>query len=121
MSAVSTQEDHLHERRFFRAIADFPVTIIVPGHELVLSGAAVDISRGGMRVSTTTDLPAGQPIVLRFTLPASDREMLVRAKIALTFFDASTKRYAHGVAFTQYTSGDHEKIAAFVASKQPTT
>lgn len=45
--------------------------------------------------------------------------MLVRAKIALTFFDASTKRYAHGVAFTQYTSGDHEKIAAFVASKQP--
>jgi hypothetical protein len=47
--------------------------------------------------------------------------MLVRAKIALTFFDASTKRYAHGVAFTQYTSSDHEKITAFVASKQPTT
>jgi c-di-GMP-binding flagellar brake protein YcgR len=116
---VSTQEDRSHERRFFRAIVDFPVTIIVPGHELVLTGAAVDLSRGGMRITTTTDLPAGQPIVLRFTLPSHDKEMLVRAKIALTFFDASTKRYAHGVAFTQYTSGDHEKIATFVASKQP--
>ena len=39
--------------------------------------------------------------------------MLVRAKIALTFYDNSTKRYAHGVAFTQYTSSDHEKIAAY--------
>ena len=116
---MSTQEDRSHERRFFRAIVDFPVTIIVPGHELVLTGAAVDLSRGGMRITTTTDLPAGQPIVLRFTLPSSDREMLVRAKIALTFYDNSTKRYAHGVAFTQYTSSDHEKIAAYVAAQQP--
>jgi len=69
VSAVSTQEDHSHERRFFRAIVDFPVTIIVPGHELVLSGAAVDLSRGGMRITTTTDLPAGQPFcVLRCRL-----------------------------------------------------
>ncbi|HTX57646.1 MAG TPA: PilZ domain-containing protein [Candidatus Acidoferrales bacterium] len=118
---MSTQEDRSHERRFFRAIVDFPVTIIVPGHELVLSGGAIDLSRGGMRVTTTTDLPAGQPIVLRFTLPEQDREMLVRAKIALTFFDNASKRYTHGVAFTQYTSGDHEKISAFVTSKQPET
>lgn len=116
---MSTQEDRSHERRFFRAAVDFPVTIIVPGHELVLNGTAVDLSRGGMRVTTTTDLPAGQPIVLRFTLPASDREMLVRAKIALTFYDNTSKRYVHGVAFTQYTSSDHEKIAAFVTAHQP--
>ncbi|HUA10077.1 MAG TPA: PilZ domain-containing protein [Candidatus Acidoferrales bacterium] len=117
---MSTQEDRSHERRFFRAIVDFPVTIIVPGHELVLSGTAVDISRGGMRLTTSTDLPAGQPIVLRFTLPDQEREMLVRAKIALTFFDNASKCYAHGVAFTQYTSGDHERIAAFITAHQPT-
>ncbi|HTU69686.1 MAG TPA: PilZ domain-containing protein [Candidatus Baltobacteraceae bacterium] len=115
---MSTQEDRSHERRFYRAVVDFPVTIIVPGHELVLVGTAIDLSRGGMRVATSTDLPAGQPIVLRFTLPESDREMLVRAKIALTFYDAASKFYAHGVAFTQYTSSDHEKIAAFVAAKE---
>lgn len=117
---MSTQEDRSHERQFFRAIADFPVTIIVPGHELVLGGQAVDLSRGGMRITTTTDLPAGQPIVLRFTLPGSERDMLVRGKVALSFFDAAAKRYAHGVAFTQYTSGDHERISAFIAEREPT-
>ena len=116
---MSTQEDRSHERRFYRADADFPVTVIVPGHELVLSGDAVDISKGGMRVTTTTDLPAGQPIVLRFTLPASDREMLVRAKVALTFFDAAAKRYAHGVAFTQYTASDFERISNFISEREP--
>ncbi|HEX8806884.1 MAG TPA: PilZ domain-containing protein [Candidatus Aquilonibacter sp.] len=116
---MSTQENRSNERRFVRANVDFPVTIIVPGYELVLTGDAVDLGRGGMRITTTTDLPAGQPIVLRFTLPGVEREMLVRAKIALTFFDNSSKRYAHGVAFTQYMSSDHEKIAVFVSEQQP--
>lgn len=115
-----SHEDRSHERRSYRASVDFPVTIIVPGHELVLSGQAVDLSRGGMRVTTSTDLPAGQPIVLRFMLPESEREMLVRAKISLTFYEASSARYAHGIAFTQYTSNDLERIASFVAARQPT-
>jgi c-di-GMP-binding flagellar brake protein YcgR len=115
---VSTQENRSHERRFFRASVDFPVTIIVPGEELVLNGSSVDLSRGGMRITTMTDLPAGQPIVLRFALTEDARELLVRAKIALTFFDASSKRYAHGVAFTQYSSADHDAIASFIAEKE---
>lgn len=113
---MSTQEDRSHERRFFRANVNFPVTIIVPGHELILEGTALDLSRGGMRVATTTDLPAGQPIMLRFLLPEGDRELLVRAKIVLSFFDASTKSYAHGIAFTQYTTHDHDQIAGFVTN-----
>ena len=116
---MSTDEDRSFERRFYRAGVDFPVTVIVPGAELILNGSAVDLSRGGMRLNTSTDLPAGQPIVLRFTLPSGEREILVRAKIALTFFDASTKCYAHGVAFTQYTSSDIDRISAFVAARQP--
>lgn len=115
---MSTQENRSHERRYFRASVDFPVTIIVPGEELVLDGMAVDLSRGGMRVTTMTDLPAGQPIVLRFALEPHERELLVRAKIALTFFDASSKLYAHGVAFTQYSTQDHDAIAAFIAQRE---
>jgi hypothetical protein len=118
---VSTQGQHSHERRYFRAPVDFPVTIIVPGHELVLDGNALDISRGGIRVATNTDLPAGQSIMLRFTLPATDREMLVHAKIVLSFFDAAKKMYAHGIAFTQYTFGDQERIATFVAGAEART
>ncbi len=67
-----------------------------------------------MRVATATDLPAGQPIVLRFVLPEGERELLVRARIVLSFFNASSKTYAHGIAFTQYTSQDHEEIASWV-------
>ncbi len=111
---MSTQENRSHERRFFRANVDFPVTVIVPGHELILSGQALDLSRGGMRVATTTDLPAGQPIMLRFVLPEGNRELLVRARIVLSFFNASSKTYAHGIAFTQYTTQDHDEISKWL-------
>ncbi len=67
-----------------------------------------------MRVATSTDLPAGQPIVLRFVLPNKERELLVRARIVLSFFDAASKAYAHGIAFTQYTTQDHEEISTWV-------
>ena len=93
-----------------------PVTLIVPGHELILSATSFDISRGGMRVSTTTDLPAGQPVVLRFTLPGSDHELLVRGRVVLSFYDASNKVFAHGIAFTQYTTQDYENIGNYVTS-----
>jgi len=115
-SLVSTQEDRSRERKFFRANADFPVTIIVPGHELILTGTALDISRGGMRVSTSTDLPAGQPIVLRFSLRHGERELLVRAKVVLSFYDAANGAFAHGIAYTQYSTHDHDAIAAFISS-----
>jgi c-di-GMP-binding flagellar brake protein YcgR len=111
---VSTQEDRSHQRRFYRASVDFPVTLIVPGYELILIGKALDLSRGGMRVATSTDLPPGQPIVLRFSLPKDDRELLVRARIVLSFYDGTAKTYAHGIAFTQYTTVDQELITKFV-------
>ncbi|HVA28061.1 MAG TPA: PilZ domain-containing protein [Candidatus Baltobacteraceae bacterium] len=113
---MGTQEDRSRERKFFRANVGFPVTIIVPGAELILTGNALDISRGGMRVATGTDLPPGQPIVLRFMLENGDRELLVRAKIVLSFFDATNSVYAHGIAFTQYTTHDHDQIGAFISS-----
>lgn len=97
---------------------ELPVTIIVPGHELILAGIARDVSRGGMRVATTTDLPAGQSVVLRFLLPGSDRELLIRGKVVLSFYDAATKQYAHGIAFTQYTPADLDAVARWVSTME---
>ena len=97
-------------RRFRRAEVDFPVTVIVPGSELVLDGKALDLSGGGVRVGTTSDLPAGQSVLLRFIIPSSTREALVRGRIVLSFFDAGTKCYAHGVAFTQISHEDQAQI-----------
>jgi hypothetical protein len=108
------------ERKYIRVNVDFPATVILPGHELILAGTALDVSRGGMRVSTPTDLPPGQAIVLRFCLPLQERELLVRGRIVLSFFDAGARQYAHGIAFTQYTSHDQEAIASFIeGSKAP--
>lgn len=113
---MSTQEDNSQQRRYYRANVQFPVTLIVPGHELVLAANAQDISTGGMRVASTTDLPPGQSIVLRFTLPESEREMLLRARIVLSYFDNASKSFSHGIAFTQYAQADHDAISAFVSS-----
>ncbi|MDQ2865434.1 MAG: PilZ domain-containing protein [Candidatus Eremiobacteraeota bacterium] len=117
---MSTQQNRPNERRYQRTSVDFPTTIIVPGHELILSGRARDMSRGGMRVATPTDLPAGQPVLLRFVLPGGEREMLIRARIVLSFYEASTASYAHGIAFTQYSTRDHDDISAWVeGTKEP--
>ncbi len=70
-----------------------------------------------MRVATSTDLPTGQPILLRFVLPGGEREMLVRARIVLSFYDAASTSYAHGIAFTQYTTQDHDEISAWVEAQ----
>ena len=115
---MSTSSGKAPERKYLRVHADFPTTVILPGHELVLVGKAVDLGGGGMRVVTATDLPSGQAIVLRFTLPGKDRELLVRGRIVLSFYDASNRQYAHGVAFTQYAPSDQEAIGEFIASKQ---
>lgn len=86
------------------------MTVIVPGDELVLEGAALDLSAGGVRVAMKTDLPAGQSIVLRFSLPGEEREILARGRIVLSFYEAAAKRYAHGIAFTQIAPGDQASI-----------
>lgn len=106
------------QRRFSRASVDFPATVIVPGGELVLAGRAIDLSGGGLRVATSSDLPPGQSVVLRFTLPGSESEMLLRGKIVLSFFDAARREYAHGIAFTQYAQPDQDAIVAYVQSLQ---
>jgi c-di-GMP-binding flagellar brake protein YcgR len=113
---VTTGNEQAPERKYLRVSADFLVTVILPGHELIMAGKAVDLSSGGMRVVTPTDVPSGQSVVLRFTLPAQERELIVRGRIVLSFFDASSKQFAHGIAFTQYAPNDQEEIGRFISS-----
>lgn len=113
---MSSQEEGSGSRRFFRAPTDVPVTIIVPGAELILEGQSLDVSRGGMRFLASTDLPAGVPVVLRFTLPNGERELLMRGSVVVSYYDAILSRYAHGTAFTQYAQIDYDEIARYVDS-----
>lgn len=113
---MASKHEGPSRRRFRRAAVDFPVTVIVPGNELVLYGDALDLSAGGVRVATKSDLPAGQSILMRFTIPSCEREALVRGRIVLSFFDAASKCYAHGVAFTQISPEDQAEIAKLLDS-----
>jgi c-di-GMP-binding flagellar brake protein YcgR len=106
------------QRRFFRATVDFPVTVIVPGGELVMYGSAVDLSGGGVRVITHNDLNAGQNVTLRFTLPESGHEMMVRGRVVLSFYDAGKQKFAHGIAFTQIAAADQSAIVEYIHELQ---
>lgn len=110
--------DQRQQRRFFRASVDFPATVIIPGGELVLIGRAIDLSAGGLRVATASEISPGQSVVLRFALPGRETEMLLRGKVVLSFFDASRREYAHGIAFTQYAQPDQDEIVAYVHELQ---
>jgi hypothetical protein len=100
-----------------RVSVNFPVSVILSGEELVLPGEALDLGAGGIRVAIATDLPRGQNLVLRFSLPNDAREFVVRGRVVLSFYDAASGRYAHGIAFTQYTSQDRDTLDSFVRGK----
>jgi c-di-GMP-binding flagellar brake protein YcgR len=107
----------MQQRSFARAAIDFPVTVILPGDELVLEGRAIDVSGGGMRVAAASDLAPGQDVALRFTLPAQSNEVRVRGRVVTSFFDAASGKFAHGVAFTKYAQPDRDAIVAFVDAR----
>ena len=81
-------------------------------------GDAVDLSGGGLRVTTKNDLSAGQNVTLRFTLPEDEREMMIRGRVVLSFFDAGKQQFAHGVAFTQIAAADQSAIVDFIHELQ---
>lgn len=121
LAPVSSDSSGPQQRRFFRTAVDFPVTVIVPGGELVMYGSAVDLSGGGMRVIAKNDLSAGQNVTLRFTLPESGTEMMIRGRIVLSFFDAAKQQFAHGVAFTQIAAADQAAVVHFIEEMQQRT
>lgn len=105
------------QRRFFRVAVDFPVTITVSDTEEAIEGNAVDLSGGGMRAIAKHDLAAGQNVTLRFSLPESG-EIMVRARVVLSFYDGSKQQFAHGVAFTQIAAADQSAIVDYIHSLQ---
>lgn len=118
MSTEQPQGSGPQQRRFFRAAVEFPVSVTLSGNGGAIEGSAVDLSGGGMRVITKNDLSAGQNITLRFSLPQGEREMMVRGRVVLSFFDASRQQYAHGIAFTQIAAPDQSEIVEFIHDLQ---
>ena len=103
-------------RREPRADASFPVTIILPGDELVVEGSAIDVSASGIRIGLGIDLPSGRDVILRFSLPDDLTERMVRGRVVLAFYDATLMLFVHGIVFTQFADTDKAAITAFVGN-----
>ncbi|MBV8245299.1 MAG: PilZ domain-containing protein [Candidatus Eremiobacteraeota bacterium] len=106
-----------HQRQFYRAPVDFPVTLESAGLE-PLAARAVDLSGGGIRVAASEQIPSGETVTLRFRLPNTVGEMMVRGRAVLSFYEAKSVLYQHGIAFTQVASIDREAIVRFIHELQ---
>jgi c-di-GMP-binding flagellar brake protein YcgR len=110
-----TSQASRQQRRYLRARVDLPVTFTVEADPAVtFHGRARDLGGGGLRLETEEDLPQGSVVTMRFSVPTGRHEMMMRGRVVLSFYNASTKQYGHGVAFTQIAPDDQEAIVAYV-------
>jgi c-di-GMP-binding flagellar brake protein YcgR len=106
-----------YRRRYVRVGTATTVTYTVEGDASVKTGHSNDLGGGGIRLATSEDIPFGAVLLLRFPLPTSGREVAARGRIVLSFFNAETKQFNHGVAFTQIDPKDQEEIVRYVADE----
>ncbi len=106
-----------YRRRYVRVAVDFPITYVREGSDEAKAGQSSDLGGGGIRLATDEDLPLGATLLLRWTIPGSDRETIVRGRIVLSFYGAEVQRFFHGIAFTQIDPRDQDEIIRYVAAE----
>ncbi|MBC5811647.1 MAG: PilZ domain-containing protein [Candidatus Eremiobacteraeota bacterium] len=106
-----------YRRRYVRVAADFPVTWMREGSEESKDGISSDLGGGGVRLSTDEDLPLGAVLILRFNVPGTQREMLAKGRIVLSFYNAEEQKFFHGISFTHIDPRDQEEIVRYVAAE----
>jgi c-di-GMP-binding flagellar brake protein YcgR len=103
-----------HTRKFVRAPVSMPVEYVRENEDHRSTAQAVDLGGGGLRLATHQDLPQGASFLLRFRLPDGERDLLARGRIVLSFYNAESKQYFHGIAFTQIDPNDQVAIVRFI-------
>jgi len=100
------------QRRFARAAVDLPTAYAVDGRAGSRSGHITDLGGGGLRLETDEDLPSGTALELEFSIPG--RPVGASGRVVMSYFDATSKRFGHGVAFTAIEPAAQEAIAGYV-------
>jgi c-di-GMP-binding flagellar brake protein YcgR len=106
------------KRQFFRASVALPTQYELVGRSGARTGTIKDMSGGGVRLVTEEDIQPGTVVEVRFTLGGDSAPRRARGRIVLSFFDASEKKYGHGVAFTGIDRGDQEAIVQYITELQ---
>ena len=115
--ATAKNGEQPYRRRYVRVGLDAPISYEREGVEGPKEGRSSDLGGGGIRLSTTEDIPLGSVLLLRFRLPDSEREVLARGRIVLSFYNAEDKRFFHGIAFTQIDPRDQDEIARYATAE----
>jgi c-di-GMP-binding flagellar brake protein YcgR len=132
------------QRRDYRASVEFPMLYVVEGRTGMRTAVANDLSAGGLRLVGDEDLAHDAFIDLRFTLPNDlirgvqiekeivettkagkvkrkimvppepFREMEIRGKIVIAFFNAKRRKFAHGVQFVDIEDRTREEVQRFI-------
>jgi c-di-GMP-binding flagellar brake protein YcgR len=111
-------KNDVYRRRFVRVGVATPVKYSLDGEDTTTKlGDSNDLGGGGIRLKTVDDIPFGAVLLMRFPLPVSGREVAARGRIVLSFYNAETKQFNHGVAFTQIDPKDQEEIVHYVAAE----
>ncbi len=115
--SMSKNGDVPYRRRYVRVAVDTMVQYEREGVEGPKEGHSSDLGGGGIRLSTTEDLPLGAVLLLRFRLPTIEREIVARGRIVLSFYNAEDKRFFHGIAFTQIDPRDQDEIVRYATDE----
>jgi c-di-GMP-binding flagellar brake protein YcgR len=115
--ATAKEGEQPYRRRYVRVGVDAPVAYEREGVEGPKEGRSSDLGGGGIRLSTSEDLPLGALLLLRFRLPAIDRELVARGRIVLSFYNAEEQRFFHGIAFTQIDPRDQDEIVRYATDE----
>jgi c-di-GMP-binding flagellar brake protein YcgR len=106
-----------YRRRYVRVSVATEISYTREGNDIPKVGSSSDLGGGGVRLATDEDLPLGTVLMLRFPLPGLDRDVVVRGRIVLSFYNAEDKRFMHGIAFTSIDPRDQEEIVRYVAAE----
>ncbi len=115
--SAPTNAEVPYRRRYVRVSIAAQIAYTRDGEDATKYGSSSDLGGGGVRLATDEDLPLGSILMLRFPLPTSEREVVVRGRIVLSFYNAEDQRFMHGIAFTSIDPRDQEAIIRYVASE----
>jgi len=106
-----------YRRRYVRVSVATEIAYTRDGAETPRAGSSSDLGGGGVRLATDEDMPLGSILMLRIPLPGVGRDVVVRGRIVLSFYNAEDKRFMHGIAFTSIDPRDQEEIVRYVAAE----
>ncbi len=88
-----------------------------------LSEYAMNISRGGLFVSTRKPLDVGTKLTLQFTIPDAAVPIKINGEVAwvTTYDKASQLIPGMGIKFRELSDGDRKKLEEFIDSLKPQT